>query len=385
MVDPYERLSEGRDSGLDPSDAGVGGVADDRPSQVSLIHLLNVVLRHWRLVVGLPLGLALAFTAVALVLPTRYTATASFIPQDGNVSTSRLAGLASQLGFAVPGAPVGYSPEFYATLLTSREILLGAVTSEYEGSAEDGASGPRPLVELLDLSEEGWAARLEEAMEWLEDALRVRISETTGMVTLSLRTRSAALSTGIASRLLALLNEFNLETRQSQASAEREFVEARMAEAKQDLLAAENALQVFLQRNRRIENSPELLFERDRLQREVSLRQDVYAGLAQAYEQAKIDEVRDTPVITVVERPWAPVDGDPRPVLRLLFLGLFVGLVVAVAVAAGREFSARSVNRQTDEYRQFEELRQQVVDDATTWFRKWQTGSRKGSTKRGAL
>src|SRR3712207_7894583 len=50
------------------------------------------------------------------------------------------------------------------------------------------------------------------------------------------------------------------------------------------------------QRNRDYRNSPELTFQQERLSREVSRVQQLYGRLSEAYEQAKIEEVRDTPV-----------------------------------------------------------------------------------------
>ena len=47
-----------------------------------------------------------------------------------------------------------------------------------------------------------------------------------GVVTFEVETFNPQLSAKIAQRLLDLLNRFNLETRQSQAAAERRFTEA---------------------------------------------------------------------------------------------------------------------------------------------------------------
>jgi uncharacterized protein involved in exopolysaccharide biosynthesis len=72
-----------------------------------------------------------------------------------------------------------------------------------------------------------------------------------------------------------------------------------------------------------------LSFVYDRLVNNVTLRQQIYTSVAQAYEQARIDEVRDTPVITVVEAPLLPAKPDPRPFFRMLVAGLLIALVVA--------------------------------------------------------
>src|SRR5690349_21506614 len=53
---------------------------------ISLLELVNILLRRWRLVVGLPLAAALLSAAIALVLPPVYTATTSFVPESRSPS-----------------------------------------------------------------------------------------------------------------------------------------------------------------------------------------------------------------------------------------------------------------------------------------------------------
>jgi hypothetical protein len=66
----------------------------------------------------------------------------------------------------------------------------------------------------------------------------------------------------------------------------------------------------------------------------VSLRVQVYGGLAQALEQAKLDEIRDTPLITVIEAAELPVRPDARGLITstaIAFLaGIFFGSIVAL-------------------------------------------------------
>ncbi len=54
------------------------------------------------------------------------------------------------------------------------------------------------------------------------------------------------------------------------------------------------------------------LFEHDRLERPVSMRQELVTAMAQAYEQARVDEVRNTPVITVIDQPESLSSDKPE-------------------------------------------------------------------------
>jgi uncharacterized protein involved in exopolysaccharide biosynthesis len=115
-------------------------------------------------------------------------------------------------------------------------------------------------------------------------------------------------------------------------------VEQQAAAADTALRIAENQMQAFLQRNRSIAGSPELTLEQDRLQRAVILRQTILTTLLQRREEARVKEVRDTPVITVVESPQLPVTGEPRRSAMKAIIGSLIaagfGLVLALTLEA---------------------------------------------------
>ncbi|HEX5635067.1 MAG TPA: hypothetical protein VFX50_17610, partial [Gemmatimonadales bacterium] len=67
-------------------------------------------------------------------------------------------------------------------------------------------------------------------------------------------------------------------------------------------------------------------------------------SLRQAYEQARLEEVRDTPTITVVEDALLPARPDSRKLVQKLALALAVGLLFgAFAVLWQERRAVRSV------------------------------------------
>ena len=172
------------------------------------------------------------------------------------------------------------------------------------------------------------------------------------------------MSAQIVQRLLDIVNTFNLESRQTQAQAERRFEEDRLAQARQELRDSEDRMQLFLQSNRDFQNSPQLQFEQGRLQRDLTVRQQVVLSLAQSYEQARIAEVRNTPVITVVEHPAPPVLPDPRRLLLKGLLGLVGGALLGALGALWRDLLGRSRDADPDEFAAFISLRHAAVADA---------------------
>jgi uncharacterized protein involved in exopolysaccharide biosynthesis len=142
------------------------------------------------------------------------------------------------------------------------------------------------------------------------------------------------------------------------------FTEKRLADARSALRAAEDELQRFLQSNRRLD-FPTLAFERERLEREMTLREDVVRSLAQRYEEARIREVRDTPVLTIIEQPRLAAQPDERhrAVVLLvgsaasLLLGLLIVFVHATWIGEGSVGSDPALGRLRSEWQRIREGR----------------------------
>jgi uncharacterized protein involved in exopolysaccharide biosynthesis len=342
--------------------------------RVSLLRVGAAIMRHRSLVLALA-GIAVVGVAAKLFLsPRAYTTESSFIPQSSS-PTSSFSGIAAQIGIALPIGEPGRTPEFYASLITSRQILGAVVDTPF---ALPGR-GAVKLVEYYESSGETPALRREEAIQTLKDNLRTVVDATSGVVELRATATDPALALMINERLLSLVNQFNLHTRQSQAAMERQFTEGRLEEVRRDLREAEDRQQRFLQRNRDYQNSPELLFQSDRLQREVAFRQQLYTVLAESYERAKIDEVRDTPVITVVERPELPARPDPRGLVKWGLVALLLGLTAGAVLALWLEAVARSRSEEPAEYAELAELWRSSKDDLLHPWRPLRRAMRRSS------
>ena len=317
----------------------------------SLLVIGTILLRRrWRLLGWMLAGAVLAVLP-ALSKPKMYTASASFIPQGADATRSALAGLAGQFGVSVPGANQSASPDFYLNLLKSRVVLWRIVYDTF--TVSELGNRRVSFLELFEINPGSQAFREEKGVQMLTGMVNASIVRTAGVVQFTVSSRWPSVSLAIATALMKGVNDFNQRARRSQAMAEREFVEGRLAVGSSDLRAAENRMQSFLTTNRQFASSPELLFEQQRLQRELTLRQGVFTSLTQAYEDARIREVRDTPAITVFEPPAVPSTPAPRGRSRLAIFGLLVGgfigalLVVTSALTARRQ---QGENVEADEF-----------------------------------
>jgi uncharacterized protein involved in exopolysaccharide biosynthesis len=310
------------------------GLEDDG---VTLGSLVDIGVRYRWLILASAL-LALALTSAYLLTRERtYTSSASFVPQKGRSQPSNVAGIAAQLGVNLPttGDAVE-SPAFYAELLATNEVLGAVVDSVFEFTT-DGRRLSANLEEWLRAKGPTPAARRVDAIERMRRRIGAVVRPRSGIVHLSVSAPHPELAAAISGQIIAELNRFNLERRRSQAVAEREFTERRLRQVTDELRESERALQRFLEGNRSYRSSPLLSLTHDRLTRDNAFKQELYSSMLQAHEQAKIEQVRDTPVITVVERPTVPVKPDSRRILASGFLALVFGALVGLVLGISRQ------------------------------------------------
>lgn len=334
-----------------------------RDDELNPFELPNAILRSWRVVV------ALVFGAVALVVfywamvPRTYTASVAFVPENrtqrSGVPTG-LAGLIGQFGFSL-GSDGNQSPRFYAAILTGRALSEQILLSRFpdpRGSRQTQDSVT--LLQLLGVDGTSPADSLNNGVLVLGEVVTVSVDNLTNIVRVSVDNHYPVLAAQIATRLVEYLNEFNAKSRQSQARARRVFVEARAQEGEADLRQSERDLRTFYERNRSWQESPQLVFEEGQLRRQVDLRAEVQRTLRREYETARIEEVNDTPVITVIEQATPPTQPSAPRLGPLLGIALLFSTFIAVSWAIGARFIERARVRQSPPYHEFLALRREV-------------------------
>jgi uncharacterized protein involved in exopolysaccharide biosynthesis len=347
----------------------------DEPQPLSVVAFFNVILRRRRIAFGVPiLALVLMLASWALTAglerwrrpPPVYTATTTFDLESSTApsgSNTSLGGLAAQLGLA----PQQSGPPPYERLLRSRALLIPVTQMRFTIPT---ASGPRngSIAQLFGLQARTGEQLREKAINTVRGAVKVG-SDRAGTPALMVTTPWAPLSIQLADSLVARLNEFNTERQQSKVSRERRFTEARLEEKRVELRAAEARVQSFLEQNRDYRNSPMLTFQFDRLNRELQLKQSLYNTLAAAVENARIDEVRNSPVVSVIEPAYVPPKLDdeqtswipdiPTKGIIRLILAIFLGLFLAFAV----EYFQRNRDQSPEDAAEFRMLAHDAAAD----------------------
>lgn len=338
-------------------DGASPGSASDAAG-ITALGIASVLLRWRRVIIALGIGAGLWGLIQGLTSERVYKASATFVPQSSEAGPSGFAAAASQLGIRVPAGGGGWGPAQYISLLKSRALLepiaLDTVTVVEEGRRRAS------VMDIFGIQAPTPQRRLVRAVQTLGSIIVAEENKTLGAVTVSVTTSWPSVSLALVERVVARVSQFNRETRRSQAQAERRFVETQAAEAEVALRLAEDRLQSFLLRNRAVA-SPQLSFEHDRLKRDVELRQELYTAWMKSREDARIREVRDTPVITLLEEPRLPAVGESRrSVQRAISRGILGGLV-GIMLAFLFEGLAKARRRPGPETQEFFRLLDEAV------------------------
>jgi uncharacterized protein involved in exopolysaccharide biosynthesis len=289
------------------------------------------ILRDWRTVFMYALLAGLATGAIVFVVPDAYVARASLVIDTPDKTTlpSGIAQFAGQLGL-LGLEDQNRSPMFYRDLMSSRRVLTSLLTTSIQGPG--GGNALEPVYRVYDRTADSLSPReTEELLRRLNRRLQTTVDARTGAIRVALEGPTAREVAETLDSLLSLTNAFAVTNLRSRARARRQFAEAQVSQAKVDLEQSEDSLRQFYERNRRIADAPALQFEEARLRRRIDLRQEIYLTLNRELEQARLDEVRDTPILNVIDPPVPPARHE-KPQRRVLtIIGAFFGALAAIA------------------------------------------------------
>ena len=311
------------------------------------------ILLRWRMVVAATIAAVLIGIAATLIVPPVYRANASFVANSS--SNSRLqgtsaggtgiSGLISQLGGSVGGDP-SESPNFYVELLSSRELLTRLLESRFPNPRTENPRDSATLLTILRIKKSDPQAQMELAVKRMMKAIGAGLDPKTNLVWFSVDAQWPELTAQIANRLIDLVSTFNRETRVSRAKSKRTFLQMRHDSARTALRDAEERQRFFYEQNRGLILAPGLKFDEQRIKRDVDLASDLYINLDRQLEVARIDEINDAALITVIDSAVPPRKARwPRYGVMLVtavLLGMLAGLFMAGSTAVMADWRERN-------------------------------------------
>jgi uncharacterized protein involved in exopolysaccharide biosynthesis len=302
---------------------------DENP--IRPLAILNTLLRRRWIIVGVAsVVTSIAIVMMLLATPV-FTATAKFLPSQSPAMSARMGSIIE--GGTNLGRGDDPSTDYYVALVQSPSFLRAVALRECKDT--DGVM--KPLVAIYsgpgasDAERERWAAdRLGKAVS--VSAARSQMPNVPRMITLECNAKSATLAADICAAILDEIRVHNAEVRGAKARQNREFVQSQLDTAKKELDEATEAFATFTARNRKIV-SPALEADRDRLQRLVRVKEDVYNTLSRQLVLARIEEQETRPSIEMIQYPEPPLVRTAPARTRTVMLAGVVGVAVGCVVA----------------------------------------------------
>ncbi len=319
------------------------GEFDD--DEINLVELLETIWDGRKLIVAVTGLFTIIAVAVAFLLPNQYAATLTILPDTDSKGMGQLAqfaGLASMAGVNIGGTS---EIELYPAIIRSESVLHDVIYKKYETSR---FNQPVNLIEFWRIDEDTPEEEYEKTLKNLrEDVINVSVARDTRLVTLSVETEEPKLSADIANSIAGQLDKFMVTQRRTKASEQRQWIEQRMQEVEVELAAAEDALKDFRESNRRIMDSPALMLQEGRLIRELEVNNAMYVELKKQFEGIKIQEIRDMPVVQVLDHARIPTEKSSPNRKMIVIIAFVLGGFLSVGMVFIRNFINSSEANQT--------------------------------------
>jgi uncharacterized protein involved in exopolysaccharide biosynthesis len=285
-------------------------------------------------------GIATAISIIiSILLPNYYKSTAVLLPETEKSKLSALSGISDLASLA--GLNVGEVSfvKLYPKIIASEAVLKNVLYSKfYSRKLKDSVT----LIQFWEIDEDTPALAYETSLRSFRDQLEVAMDAKTNIVSISLETKEPQFSADVVNKITSELDNFIRTKRTTNASEQRKWIEARLSEVKNDLQRSENTLKDFRETNRRIVDSPNLLLDQERLIREVQINSALYVELKKQYEIVKIEEIKDIPIINVMDR-GRPAARKERPKRAVIVATVFL---LSVVMGGGYVYTREKYGRQ---------------------------------------
>ncbi|MFA5648822.1 MAG: Wzz/FepE/Etk N-terminal domain-containing protein [Bacteroidales bacterium] len=173
------------------------------------------------------------------------------------------------------------------------------------------------------------------AIRNLQDKISANIDQKNGVISISTEFGDPFITAQIANFSVGYLTTYITEYRVEKAKTDLQFIQDRYVEKEKGYLKAQENLAQFRDANRNVQSAAART-EEERLNNTYTLAFNVYNGLAQQLEQAKIKVQEETPVIKILEPVKVPVERSKPKRSLILFVAAFIGGFLSLVLISGK-------------------------------------------------
>ena len=171
---------------------------------------------------------------------------------------------------------------------------------------------------------------IEEAIKKFANQVKVSEDKITGLIKITTSFQEPRLAAQIANFVGQQVEIYIQKENSAQSTKEKLFISERLAVVKKELEVSELELKEFKERNRGYEDSPELFMFFSQLFREVEAKKQVYLTLQQQLELARIEEVKRSPILHILDFAVPSVEKS-YPNRKLFFaISMLLGLAISI-------------------------------------------------------
>ena len=281
-------------------------------------------------------GVVLILTLLYLLFLAKpyYESTITILPEYGSKNTTlgQLSGLA-----AIAGVKIGeVAPtEIYQNIINSETVLEPVINTKYKTQE---FKYPVNLIQYFEIKpDKSLSKELQKRKMFLialkmlsKGHINTNVERITKILTITVTMPESELSADISNNIGASLDYYVRTKRKSYAKEQRYYLEKRVEQVRDSLTIAENKLKDFREQNRMITQSPMLLLEQGRLMRQVEILQTVFIEITKQLEIAKIDEIKDAPILNIKENANDPVIKAGPKRLVILIVVMFISFIFSL-------------------------------------------------------
>jgi len=296
--------------------------------------------RNWIFISTLCFGVM--STGLSFLFTKYYTARISLYPtkQDAASSLGQFQSLASSFGMNIPTENQRFNiPDVVQSNLIKQKIMAQ--------SWRTVSGHNQSLYDLWELYDSPWYGMYsdspgdsafinEKAIGYLTKKINVIENRKTGLIEVLVSLEDPAVSASVANFVGVQVQSYIQIENSAQATKEKNFIASRLNIVKNELLDLEDELKSFTERNRGYDESPELFMVYSRLFREVEAKKQVVITLQQQLELARIEEVKQSPILHILDRAEIPARKSAPNRLLFLIAGGFIGLFGSTLITVFR-------------------------------------------------
>lgn len=344
---------------------------DKNEDEIDLVEIVQKLWRNRKFIIKVTVVFAVLGFIVAISTPNVYTASCTMVPQTGQKSTGgSLGGLAAMAGINLGSLSSGevLSPTVYPKIMTNINFQKELIYSKFhfKGVTEPitlydyytdkkyqkfsiigtlkkytiGLPGviigaikgkPAEVVQSDNSSIQSLSSKEKGVVTTVNANLSLSVNNKDGYVSITANMPEPLLAAELTQRGQELLQKYITEFKIEKVASNLQFVERSYDESKRNFESKQADLAKYRDANKSFASAVAKTQE-EKLTAEYTLLLGIYTELAKQKEQAKISVTETTPILTVVEPVFVPIEKSKPNRVIMLFVYTFLGLIIGAGV-----------------------------------------------------